>query len=82
MEFDPLQAGLQDEEGRTALMYAITEGKMNMVQMLIPYEHGIIDKEGRNIHDFIKLFINDRSLISQLETSLLRCSLRTNSRVQ
>lgn len=78
----PLQAGLQDEEGRTALMYAITEGKMNMVQMLIPYEHGIIDKEGRNIHDFIKFFINDRSLISQLETSLLRCSLRTNSRVQ
>ncbi|EFO62335.1 Protein 21.1 [Giardia lamblia P15] len=78
----PLQAGLQDEEGRTALMYAITEGKMNMAQMLIPYEHGIIDKEGRSIHDFIKLFVNDRSLINQLETSLLRCSLRTNSRVQ
>lgn len=78
----PLQAGLQDEEGRTALMYAIAEGKMNMAQMLIPYEHGVVDREGRNIHDFLKLFVTDRSLISQLETSLLRCSLRTNSRIQ
>lgn len=78
----PLQAGLQDEEGRTALMYAIIEGKMNMARMLIPYEHGIVDKEGRSIHDFLKLFVADQSLISQLETSLLRCSLRTNSRIQ
>ena len=77
----PLQAGLQDEEGRTALMYAITEGKMNMAQMLIPYEHGVVDKEGRTIHDFLKLCVTDRSLTNQLETSLLRCSLRTNSRI-
>lgn len=51
--FLPIQGGLQDEQGYTALAYAVDAGAVEVAHLLAPIEAQLVDFEGYNVIDRI-----------------------------
>ena len=63
--FLPIQSGLQDAQGRTALAYAVDAGAVEAARLLAPSEAQLVDFEGYTVIDRITASVSVPTTIKE-----------------